>query len=52
LNSTNNDRRITFSGGIMLLKDGKVTGAAGASSTSLQHEVKVAEAAIKMFENL
>ncbi|MDN7244571.1 GlcG/HbpS family heme-binding protein [Planococcus shenhongbingii] len=52
LNTTNSGRLVIFGGGIPLLKDGKVVGAVGASGSSVEHDVKVAEAAVKAFENL
>ncbi|MFC3039693.1 heme-binding protein [Virgibacillus xinjiangensis] len=52
LNTTNNGRIVVFGGGIPLLKDGKVVGAVGVSGSTVPHDVQVAEAAVKEFENV
>lgn len=52
LNTTNQGRIIIFGGGFPLEKDGKVTGAIGVSGSSVENDVKVAEAGVKAFESL
>lgn len=52
LNTTNNGRLVVFGGGIPLVKDGKVVGAVGVSGSTVPHDVQVAEAAVKAFNNL
>lgn len=52
INTTNNGRIVVFGGGIPLMKDGKVVGAAGVSGSTVEHDIKVAEAAVKAFEEL
>ncbi|PSL41545.1 uncharacterized protein GlcG (DUF336 family) [Planomicrobium soli] len=52
LNTTNGGRIVVFGGGIPLTKDGKVVGAVGASGSSVEHDVKVSEAAVRAFEEL
>jgi len=52
LNTTNNGRLVIFGGGFPLVKDGKVVGAVGASGSSVEHDVKAAEAAVTAFEKL
>lgn len=52
LNTTNNGRLVIFGGGFPLMKDGKVVGAVGASGSSVEHDVKVAEAAVTAFGKL
>ncbi|GHI00428.1 GlcG/HbpS family heme-binding protein [Neobacillus kokaensis] len=50
LNTTNNGRLVVFGGGIPLVSDGKVVGAVGVSGSTVPHDVQVAEAAVKVFE--
>ncbi|SFE47768.1 Uncharacterized conserved protein GlcG, DUF336 family [Lentibacillus persicus] len=52
LNTTNDGRIVVFGGGIPLLKEGKVVGAVGVSGSTVPHDVQVAEAAVKEFENV
>ncbi|WP_079528353.1 MULTISPECIES: GlcG/HbpS family heme-binding protein [Halobacillus] len=52
LNTTNNGRIVVFGGGIPLVKEGKVVGAVGVSGSKVEHDVQVAEAAVKAFETL
>lgn len=49
LNTTNNGRIVVFGGGIPLEKDGKVIGAVGVSGSTVEHDVKVAQAAVDVF---
>ena len=51
LNTTNNGRLVVFGGGIPLVNDGKVVGAVGVSGSTVPHDVQVAEAAVKVFNN-
>ncbi|KAB2330789.1 heme-binding protein [Cytobacillus depressus] len=51
LNTTNNGRLVVFGGGIPLVQDGKVIGAVGVSGSTVPHDVQVAEAAVKVFNN-
>jgi len=50
LNTTNQGRIVVFGGGFPLEKDGKVAGAIGVSGSSVENDVKVAEAGVKVFE--
>ncbi|MED4207379.1 heme-binding protein [Neobacillus mesonae] len=50
LNTTNSGRLVVFGGGIPLVSDGKVVGAVGVSGSTVPHDVQVAEAAVKVFE--
>lgn len=50
LNTTNQGRIVVFGGGFPLEKDGKVAGAIGVSGSSVENDVKVAEAGVKEFE--
>ena len=50
LNTTNQGRIVVFGGGFPLEKDGKVAGAIGVSGSSVENDVKVAEAGVKAFE--
>ncbi|SDI32936.1 Uncharacterized conserved protein GlcG, DUF336 family [Alteribacillus persepolensis] len=52
LNTTNDGRIVIFGGGIPLLRDGKVEGAVGVSGSTVSHDIQVAEAAVKEFENV
>lgn len=52
LNTTNQGRIVVFGGGIPLEKDGKVIGAIGVSGDSVAHDVQVAEAGQKVFEQI
>lgn len=52
LNTTNQGRIVIFGGGFPLEKDGKVTGAIGVSGSSVENDVKVAEAGLKAFESV
>jgi uncharacterized protein GlcG (DUF336 family) len=53
LTTTNNRRIVVFGGGIPLVKDGKVIGAVGVSgSAAVPNDVKVAEVAVRAFEQL
>ncbi|UOR11211.1 GlcG/HbpS family heme-binding protein [Halobacillus amylolyticus] len=52
LNTTNNGRIVVFGGGIPLVKEGKVVGSVGVSGSKVEHDVQVAEAAVKAFETL
>ncbi|WP_158738281.1 heme-binding protein [Alteribacillus sp. YIM 98480] len=49
LNTTNNGRLVVFGGGLPLIKDDKVIGAVGVSGSSVPNDIKVAEAAVKVF---
>ncbi|MEH7526458.1 heme-binding protein [Bacillus sp. JJ1503] len=51
LNTTNSGRLVVFGGGIPLVNDGKVVGAVGVSGSTVPHDVQVAEAAVKVFNN-
>ncbi|WP_184403494.1 GlcG/HbpS family heme-binding protein [Geomicrobium halophilum] len=51
LNTTNQGKIVVFGGGIPLINDGKVIGAIGVSGSTVDHDVKVAEAAVKKFES-
>ena len=50
LNTTNQGKIVVFGGGIPLVKDGKVVGAVGVSGSTVDHDVQVAETAVKKFE--
>lgn len=50
LNTTNDGRIVVFGGGIPLEKDGKVVGAVGASGSSVENDMKVAQAAVDAFK--
>jgi uncharacterized protein GlcG (DUF336 family) len=52
LTTTNNRRIVVFGGGIPLVKDGKVIGAVGVSGSAVPNDVKVAEVAVRAFEQL
>lgn len=52
LNTTNNGRIVVFGGGIPLMKDGKVVGAVGTSGSTVEHDIKVSEAAVKAYDEL
>lgn len=52
LNTTNNGRLVLFGGGIPLVEDDKVIGAVGASGSSVEHDIQVAQAAVDVFENV
>ncbi|QQK74972.1 heme-binding protein [Salicibibacter cibarius] len=52
LNTTNQGRLVVFGGGIPLELDGKVVGAIGVSGSTVPHDVQVAEAGVKAFNNL
>ncbi len=52
ITTTNNGRIVVFGGGIPLVKDGKVIGAVGVSGSAVPNDVKVAEAAVRAFEQL
>ena len=45
-------RIVVFGRGIPLVKDGQVIGAVGVSGSSVPNDVKVAEAAVRAFEQL
>ena len=49
LNTTNQGRIVVFGGGFPLEVDGKVVGAVGVSGSSVENDVKVAEAGVKAF---
>lgn len=51
LNTTNNGRLVVFGGGIPLVNDGKVVGEIGVSGSTVPHDVQVAEAGVKVFNN-
>ena len=51
LNTTNSGRLVVFGGGIPLVNDGKVAGAVGVSGSTVPHDIQVAEAAVKVFNN-
>ncbi|WP_342515019.1 heme-binding protein [Sporosarcina sp. FSL K6-1522] len=51
LTTTNSGKIVVFGGGIPLVADGKVVGAVGVSGSSVPNDVKVAEAAVRAFEN-
>lgn len=52
INTTNNGRLVIFGGGFPLIKDDKVVGSVGVSGSSVEHDVQVAQAAVKAFDNL
>ncbi|SFE50779.1 GlcG/HbpS family heme-binding protein [Alteribacillus iranensis] len=52
LNTTNNGRIVVFGGGIPLERDGKVIGAIGVSGSTVPHDVQVAEAGVRAFEQI
>lgn len=52
LNTTNQGRIVIFGGGFPLEKNGEIAGAIGASGSSVENDVKVAEAGVKAFESL
>ena len=52
LNTTNNGRLVLFGGGIPLVENDRVIGAVGASGSAVENDVKVAQAAVDVFENL
>ena len=52
LTMTNHGRIVVFGGGIPLVKDGKVIDAVGVSGSAVPNDVKVAEAAVRTFEQL
>jgi uncharacterized protein GlcG (DUF336 family) len=51
LTTTNSGKIVVFGGGIPLVEAGKVVGAVGVSGSSVPNDVKVAEAAVQVFEN-
>jgi uncharacterized protein GlcG (DUF336 family) len=51
LTTTNSGKIVVFGGGIPLVADGKVVGAVGVSGSAVPNDVKVAEAAVRAFEN-
>lgn len=51
LNTTNNGRLVVFGGGIPLVVEDKVVGAIGVSGSTVPHDVQVAEAGVKAFNN-
>jgi uncharacterized protein GlcG (DUF336 family) len=52
LNTTNQGRLVVFGGGFPLVKEGKVVGGVGVSGGAVSEDVQVAEAAVKVFEEL
>lgn len=52
LNTTNQGRLVVFGGGFPLVKEGKVIGGVGVSGGAVSEDVQVAEAAVKVFEEL
>lgn len=52
LNTTNNGRIVVFGGGIPLEVDGEIIGAVGVSGSSVENDIKVAQAAVKALENV
>ena len=52
LNTTNNGRLVLFGGGIPLVENDKVIGAVGASGSSVDHDIQVAQAAVDVFEKI
>lgn len=52
LNTTNQGRLVVFGGGFPLVKEGKVIGGVGVSGGAVPEDVQVAEAAVKVFEEL
>lgn len=52
LNLTNNNRIITFGGGLPILFDGDVIGGVGVSGGSVEEDMKVANAALSILETL
>ena len=52
LNTTNQGRIVIFGGGFPLEKNGEIAGAIGVSGSSVENDVKVAEAGVKAFESL
>ncbi|BCJ85593.1 GlcG/HbpS family heme-binding protein [Effusibacillus dendaii] len=51
INTTNNGRIVVFGGGIPLRKIGQIAGAVGVSGGSVEQDVQVAQAAVKIFED-
>src|SRR5690625_3604668 len=52
LNTTNNGRLVVFGGGIPLVENDRVIGAVGVSGSSVEHDVQVAQAAVKVFDEV
>lgn len=52
LNTTNQGRIVVFGGGFPLEKDGKVVGAVGVSGSSVDNDMKVAEAGVNAFNQI
>ncbi|WP_209124929.1 heme-binding protein [Alkalihalobacillus sp. BA299] len=52
LTTTNNGKLVVFGGGIPLVKDNKVIGAVGVSGSSVSNDIQVAQAAVKVFEEV
>lgn len=50
LNLTNNNRIITFGGGLPVIFDGEVIGGVGVSGGSVKEDMAVAKAALEIFE--
>lgn len=52
INTTNNGRVVVFGGGIPLRKNDGILGAVGVSGGSVEQDIRVAQAAVKVFDNL
>ncbi|WP_249869117.1 GlcG/HbpS family heme-binding protein [Oceanobacillus saliphilus] len=52
LNTTNQGKIVVFGGGIPLVENDKVIGAVGVSGSTVDHDVQVAQAAVRVFEDL
>ncbi len=52
LNTTNQGRIVVFGGGFPLESNGKVVGAVGVSGSSVENDVKVAEAGVNAFNQI
>lgn len=52
INTTNNGRVVIFGGGIPLRKDGQIIGAVGVSGGSVEQDIRVAQSAVHVFNEL
>ncbi|WP_082235340.1 GlcG/HbpS family heme-binding protein [Halobacillus massiliensis] len=50
INTTNNGRIVIFGGGIPLRKKDKIVGAVGVSGGAVEEDIRVAQAAVNMFD--
>lgn len=50
INTTNNGRIVVFGGGIPLKKDDRIVGAVGVSGGSVEQDIRVAKAAVRVFD--